>query len=395
MSATAPAGGERARMRRARTAVSLAFAVFGAQVGLWFAHIPAAVERLALDPAQLSLRLLLMGAIGFLAQPLAGIAIARYGSRRTTLVLLPAFVIATTLLIGAATPAAFFAFAALTGLFAMPANVGNNTLATEFERRHGRAAMSWFHGCFSVGGLLGSLAGGQLIQAGYGDGRGALVAAALLLPAALWSVANALPGAPAAPAPRARPRLSLPAPAILGLCALVFCSTLIEGSVGDWSALYLATVKHADPALAAGGYTLFSLAMAAMRFAGGPIVERLGPRRLLAAGGALMAAGLAIVVLAPWPLLSAGGFLVVALGASNFVPILTSLAARTPGIAPSLGVAAIGSCMTLGLFAGPPAIGFIAQRWNLGVAFAALAVVAALVALAVALRRWQPAAAAD
>jgi MFS family permease len=131
--------------------------------------------------------------------------------------------------------------------------------------------------------------------------------------------------------------------------------------------------------------------MAGVRFAGGPIVERLGRRALLVAGGSLMAAGMLVVVLAPWPLVSALGFLVVAIGASNMSPILTSAAARTPGVPPSIGVAALSTFMTLGLFAGPPAIGFLAQTWDLGVGFGVLAVLGVVVAVGAAFHRRDPA----
>jgi MFS family permease len=389
---TASMAFDSARMRRARVAVSLAFLAFGTQLGLWFAHIPAVAKRLALEPARLGLGILSIGVIGLVMQSVAGIAIARFGSRRTTIVLLPAFVLTETLLINTPSQPLFFVFAALVGLVSMPANVGNNTMAAEFERLHERPVMSSFHGFFSVGGLVGSLLGGALIAAGYGDGGGAIVVGIVLLFVSLWATVNSLEVAPEPEEPGEGPRFAIPAVSILGICLLVFCSTLIEGSVGDWSALYLDTIKHADPALAASGYTMFSVAMAVVRFAGGPIVERLGRRALIVVGGSMMAAGMLIVVLAPWPLVSALGFLVVAIGASNISPIVTSAAANTPGVAPSIGVAAITTFMTLGLFAGPPAIGFIAQAWDLGIGFGFLALLGGIVAVGAAIRRWDPAA---
>lgn len=381
---------DRARMRRARVAVSLAFLAFGTQLGLWFAHIPEVAKRVTLEPARLGLGILSIGVIGLVMQPVAGVAIARFGSRRTTFVLLPAFVLTETLLINAPSQPAFFVFAALVGLVSMPANVGNNTMAAEFERLHGRPVMSSFHGFFSVGGLIGSLLSEALIAAGYGDGRGAIVVGIVLLFVSLWATASSLE---VPPEPRQRgegPRFAIPTVAILGICLLIFCSTLIEGSVGNWSALYLGTIKHADPALAASGYTMFSVAMAVVRFAGGPVVERLGRRGLIVAGGCLMAAGMLIVVLAPWPLVSALGFLVVAVGASNISPILTSAAANMPGVAPSIGVAALTTFMILGLFAGPPTIGFIAQAWDLGIGFGFLALLGVMVAIGAAIRRADP-----
>jgi MFS family permease len=352
------------RMRRARIAVSLAFLAFGTQTGLWFAHIPEVVRRLQLDPAGLSLGILIMSAIGIVSQPLAGLGIARLGSRPMAIVLLAAYAIMATLLIAAPSRPLFYLFAALTGLVAMPANVANNTLASEFERLHGRPVMSSFHGFFSVGGLSGALLGGALVaaeRADPGDIGLALVCIAIVA-TSLWSTANALPVAPTSPSSWSKPgqaaRLLPPNRAMLGLCLLVFCTALIEGSVGDWSALYLETVKNAGPALAAAGYGLFSVAMAAMRFAGGAIIERLGPGTVLVGGGGLMALGFSIVVLAPWPMVSALGFLIVAIGASNIVPILTSAAANTPGVPAGVGIATLTTFMTFGLFAGPIAIGW-------------------------------------
>src|ERR1041385_4685374 len=87
------------RLRRARVAVSLAFLTLGAQLGVWFAHIPHVAKRLALDPALLGLGTLTIGVVGLLTQSVAGVAIARFGARRTTTILLPAFVLMETALI--------------------------------------------------------------------------------------------------------------------------------------------------------------------------------------------------------------------------------------------------------------------------------------------------------
>ena len=60
---------DRARMRRARVAVSLAFLAFGTQLGLWFAHIPEVAKRVTLEPARLGLGILSIGVIGLVMQP--------------------------------------------------------------------------------------------------------------------------------------------------------------------------------------------------------------------------------------------------------------------------------------------------------------------------------------
>jgi fucose permease len=377
-----------ADMRRARIAVSLAFLVFGTQIGLWFAQIPELVRRLALEPAQLSLGIVVMSGAGLMMQPFAGLAISRFGGRRVGMLLLPAFVVASTLLIAAPSRPLFFVFAALTGLFGMPANVGINTIASEFERRHGRPAMSFFHGFFSVGGMLGSVLGGALLAVGLAGGSLAFGLGICLCAAAFRGTAHAL-AIPPEPRPSGGGFRVPVSAATIGIGLLALCTAVIEGAVGDWSALYLDTAKSAGPALAAGGYALFSVAMAAMRFAGGRIVETLGADLVLVAGGALIAVGMSVVVLSPWAPLSAFGFLVVALGAANLVPILTGLAANTPGIPPGMGIATVSCFLMSGFFAGPAAIGLLAQIWSLGSAFGLLAGLGVVIAVGAMARGWR------
>jgi MFS family permease len=389
---TSPYSGD--RMRLARVAVAAQMLAFGTQLGIWFAHLPVVVARLDLEPGPLSIGLLSIGVIGLLMQPFAGLATARFGARRTAMVLLPLVPIAATILINAPSQPMFFIGCILIGLVGSPSNVATNVLAAEWERFHGRPVMSSFHGFFSLGGLVGSLLGGAIIGAGLGDGRGAALAGVLLILLALWATINALNTPPAPAQPRTGPRFALPAAALLSICAIAFCCNLIEGSIGDWSGLYLNTIKGADAAFAAGGYAMFSVAMAALRFAGGPIVERLGKKTLIAGGGVVMALGLLIVVLSPWAIGSAIGFLVVAVGAANISPVLTSTAANTPGVPSGIGVAALASAMTLGFLAGPPIIGFIAQLWGLGWGLAFVALLGVLVAGGATGRRWDPAPAA-
>ena len=61
---------------------------------------------------------------------------------------------------------------------------------------------------------------------------------------------------------------------VLGL--LAFAALLAEGSMADWSAVYLHDSLGASTQLAAVGFAAFSRTMAAGRLAGDYIVRRLG-----------------------------------------------------------------------------------------------------------------------
>jgi MFS family permease len=130
--------------------------------------------------------------------------------------------------------------------------------------------------------------------------------------------------------------------------------------------------------------------MTLSRFAGGPVVERLGDKRVLLVGGVLMAAGMALVVVAPDALLSASGYLLVGIGAANASPVLISAAARTPGVSPATAVALIATAISTGLLAGPPIIGFVAQGLGLTVAMGVVGAMGLVVAIGAAFRSWAP-----
>ena len=119
---------------------------------------------------------------------------------------------------------------------------------------------------------------------------------------------------------------------------------------------------------------LFSVAMTIARLTGDRIVAALGQRTVLIAGGFTAIAGIALTLvpgLLPVALL---GFVLIGLGCANLVPVVFSLAARQPDMAPGLAVAAVTTTGYAGILLGPALVGFVAEASTLAIAFAALAV---------------------
>lgn len=374
----------------ARAAVSFTFLAFGLNFGIWFVHIPAVTTRLALEPAVLGLALLLFGFGSLAAPPLAAMIVSRIGSRLACQVMTIAFALSLLVPIFAPHVVVLFIGTAVGGLCSGTLNVAVNTQASEVERAHRRPIMSSFHGFFSLGGLVAASAAGLLFAAGWGDGRAALVSAAALIAGSFVASRFYLPDA-APVAGAARPTgLLLPRRELFVACLICLLSNVVEGSVGDWSALYLLTERLASPAVATTGYAMFALAMTASRFAGGPIVARLGETAVVAGGGVLIAIGMAIALLIPDPALSAAGFLVVGLGAANVSPVMVSVGGRTPGVPPAIGVAMVSTALAAGLLLGPPIIGFLAQGLGLTAALAVVGTFGVVVAAGAVVRRNEP-----
>jgi len=366
-------------MHRPSRAVALSFGLVSLFIGGWFARIPEVQAALGLSEAGLGLVLLGMP-LGTLAiMPLAGWLVPRWGAGPVTF--------ATSLAQGL--PFLFLPLAqsalSLAGLlFAAGAmngtlNVAMNTRANAVEDARDVSILSTCHGFFSIGGMIG---------AGVGSGAAALSLSlgghfAILVATATAVVLPHRGAFTAGPTRRnPGPVFAVPPPALAGLAALLFCVLLAEGAVSNWSAVYLRKGLGASAGVAGLGYAAFSGAMALGRLHGDRILERFPTSRVVQTGAALAAAGLGGAVLLAHPVAGIAGFFVQGLGFSVLVPVLFRAAARTPGLAPGTSIAAVATAGYVGLFTGPPLLGFIADHLSLSWAVAVVAAFAGVVALA-------------
>jgi MFS family permease len=97
---------------------------------------------------------------------------------------------------------------------------------------------------------------------------------------------------------------------------------------------------------------------------------------------------MALALLVPHPAAVLAGFALVGLGFANVVPVLFSAAAQVPGVTPAHGIAAVSGLGYLGMMAGPPVVGVIAESTSLGWGLATVVLFA--LALALSARRALP-----
>jgi MFS family permease len=351
-----------------RAATLAVFFANGLGLGVWAAAIPALKERLALSDGQLSVALLSFACGAFISMPLAGWIGSRARTGRATLaagiafaasLVIPAFTRVLPTLCGAA---------AMAGACGGAVDVLMNAHASSIERRRRTPIMSSFHAAFSVGGMAGAVLGGSLAPRGV---MAELGAAATLCVIVVLAAAFVMRAGDVAPARRS---LAVPDRALLPLGLLAMLSLMIEGAVADWSGTLLAQ-GGADIRSTTFGYGAFSCAMAGGRLLGDWLVGRLGAATIVRCGGALAAAGLALVAWVPTPLAGAVGFGLVGLGLANVVPTVFSATGRMGASA----AAAVVTAGYAGLLLGPVAIGSVATAANLSWGMAVLALAAAAV----------------
>lgn len=361
---------------RERIATRIVFFVAGFAISAWAPLIPFAKRRLALDDGQLGLMLLCLGVGSVLMMPLAGGLAARFGCRRVMLAAgavicacMPALMLAPTLPLLALVLALFGA-----GMGVL--DVVMNVQAVIVERASGRAMMSGFHGMYSVGGIAG--AGG--VAGALALGASPLSAIVVMAIVAALLLATCRRGLLLEGDGGDHPAFVLPRGRVLLIGAVCFAMFLSEGAVLDWSAVFLTSVRDADPAIAGFGYVAFAVTMTIGRLTGDRIVHALGAFRVVVCGALLAAAGFALVVLVASPLAGLAGFALVGAGAANVVPVMFSAAGRQRSMPTHLAVAAVTTMGYAGVLLGPAALGFIAKLTSLATALGLLVLLLTAVA---------------
>lgn len=370
-------------------AIGWTFLLIGIAFALWFVYIPVVVDRLGLEPWLLGIALLSASVGGLLAMAPSALIVMRLGASRATALTLAPFAVLAQAPIHAPSVPMLFVFLMAGGLVMGVLNTAANTRAADWEAETGRPMMSVFHAFYSGGALLGALLGAWMLSLDGGS-WGALLAALAVMVALSLAVIPWF--GPSVPHPRRdgapNARAALKSPFLIALAGVALFSDSVEGAVNEWSALYLKTVRDMTDAQAAWGFATFSAVMTGVRIFGALVVARFGERRVLMAGGCLIAAGFAVILAAPHPWLSVAGFGVVALGSANLVPVLTSLGGRADGVPPAAGIAVVAAACTAGMLMGPPVIGFVAQGFGLTAALSVVGCFGLIVAAGTALLRW-------
>lgn len=366
-----------ASLRLQQTATRAAFFIPGFVIATWAPIVPFAKARAGLDDATLGTVLLCLGLGSLVAMPLAGAMAARLGCRRVMLASVAVMIAALPLLAAGATAgmlgATLFALGAAMGAMDCTMNIQ----AVAVERDAAVPLMSGFHAFYSIGGLVGGAGVSLLLSLGVSalavTAMAATVAGATALASVgAWRRERAAQGGPAFVLPHGR---------VILIGTVCFVTFLAEGSMLDWSAVFLHEVRAVDAAHAGWGFVAFNLAMMATRLVGDRVIRRLGRATAVLAGGAIGAAGLTVATVVPHLDAALAGYALLGIGCANIVPAMFSLAGQQTRMPESLAIPAITTMGYAGVLIGPAAIGYVAQAASLSLAFPIVALALAAAAL--------------
>jgi MFS family permease len=152
---------------------------------------------------------------------------------------------------------------------------------------------------------------------------------------------------------------------------VVLGATLTEGAGNDWIAKASVDGLAASESTGALMFALFVLAMTAMRFLGGRVIDRYGRVTVLRASMAAAAAGLGLFVLAPNIWLAAIGAALWGVGAALAFPMGMSAASDDPQHS-AARVSVVSTLGYISFLAGPPLLGYLGDLTGIHTALLAI-----------------------
>jgi MFS family permease len=354
------------RVERAKAAVAVVFLVCGLSFASWAARVPAIRDTLALTPGRVGLLLLSVSIGTAVALPFSGLVVGKLGPATTVAVTTATcavglLVLALGLALTAIPVVVLGLF--LYGVGVSTCDVAMNVAGADVERRLGRTVMPRFHAGFSLGTVLGALAGAGCARAGVSLQLQLVVTVVVILAAGLIAVRTFLPvrSTPDGASVGSSVLAAWREPRTLLIGVLVLAFALCEGIANDWLALALVDGYRTAQAVGAIAFGTFVTAMTVGRLVGGSFVERYGRVPTLRVTGLLVIAGVLVVVLSPGVPGALAGAACWGLGASLGFPLGMSAAGDEESRS-AARVSVVGSIGYTAFLGGPPLVGLLADH---------------------------------
>jgi fucose permease len=252
------------------------------------------------------------------------------------------------------------------------AEITANVQAAAVERAYARPLMSGLHASWSIGLLTGGLASAIATEVGASlEQQLAALGTGLAFVAAVGARGMLTPKAESDTRPQPTWSGDAARPAFLGMPALIltgliaFCAFVAEGSVSDWSGVYLRGTQGASLATAALGVSVYSVGLTLGRLLGNRLVGRYGNLATLWRAALLAAAGLAIALCARSPGLALAGYGVLGFGVAPIVPIAFSVTGGMTSVPAAWAMSRVTMLAYAGQFLGPVPVGLLAHSTSL------------------------------
>lgn len=344
-----------------RLATKAMFFGAGFITAAWAAIIPFVKTNVQISDGTIGLMLLCLGGGALIGMPIAGLCTSKYGCKKVLQSSVSGFAILYPFLILVNSPSALASTLILFGLCVGITDCAMNIQAVAVEKDAQVPLMSGFHGFYSLGGMTGALILTLFLSSGL-----AVFAACLITSLFIFALLlSSQTGLRIETYAEQGPYFAIPKGSVLFIGIVCFVFFLSEGTVLDWSGIFLSEYR-AIPATSAGmGVACFSVAMTIGRLLGDSAVSRIGAKRMIVYGASTAVLGFLISLSFGYWQAALVGYALIGIGCSNIVPIMFSATGKQNAMSESLAVTAVSTLGYIGVLAGPALIGLGAEMYGL------------------------------
>ncbi|MGC0274798.1 MFS transporter [Pseudactinotalea sp. Z1739] len=361
-------------LTRRRWALFALFFVPGLSLASWVTRTPAIRDLLHASTAQMGLVLFGLSVGSMLGILCSGALVAKFGGRPVIAAGIAGVALSMPVIgLGAGAGAAWVVAAGLFvfGLGLGAADVAMNVEGADVERAGRRPFLPALHGCFSLGTVVGALAGIGATATGFPVVWHLVLTGALGAGVFGAAIRSVLPGTGRVPLLRAdgsagtaaTPPIWKDARLVL-IGVIVLAMALTEGTANDWLPLIMVDGHGFGEAWGSAIFAVFAASMTLGRFAGGPVIARLGRALVLGISAGFALLGLVVVAFVDSQFTAVAAVVLWGLGASLGFPVALS-AAGDSGPNPAVRVSLVATIGYIAFLVGPPLLGFVGEQVGL------------------------------
>ncbi|MFV0447825.1 MAG: MFS transporter [Vibrio sp.] len=344
----------------------------------WAAIIPFVKTNVQISDGVMGLLLLCLGIGALVGMPAAGFYTSKYGCKRVLLISVVGFSLLFPTLLFANSIVTLSMLLICFGMCLGITDCTMNIQAVIVEKEANKPLMSGFHGFYSLGGMTGAIVLTSILSAGFAVSLACLLTSLFVL---LLLTVNK-PGLRSDTSQEQGPYFAIPKGSVFFIGVVCFVFFLSEGTVLDWSGIFLSEYRDIPATSAGMGVACFSVAMTIGRLLGDKAVSKIGAKRMIVLGSSVAIIGFLVSLSFNHWQSALVGYALIGIGCSNIVPIMFSATGKQTAMPESLAVTAVSTVGYVGVLAGPALIGFGAEIYGL---INALYVVVGLIFIAVLL----------
>jgi MFS family permease len=244
-------------------------------------------------------------------------------------------------------------------------NISINTQSISLQEKFEKRIVGAFHGLWSIGGVLGVLFTTLMLKLNISIQVHFLMVAIFTLLTIFIAYPYLIKNDKAKAGNKFK--LEKPNKYIMLLGLMLFLAAVCEGGMYDWNGVYFKEVVKEE--VFTYGYLLFMICMSIYRLTIDKLIDYFGMQKLYFLSSVFIMTGVSIAILIPefWPALI--GFCFVGIGVSGLFPMTFILAGKAKKYSTGIVISIVGTYSTVGMFLGPPLIGYLAAYFGLQKAF--------------------------